>query len=108
MVIRRGTTPYITAEILDEVDISNITQVWLYFTQNIGDGRTIIIDKDINDVTVNGNKIHIRLTQEETLSFVAGVITNIQIRLLNDGEIAYASNDEFVTIEEVYKGGVIK
>lgn len=107
MIIRRGTTPYITAEIIDDVDISEITQVWLYITQSIGAGRHIVIDKDISEVTINHNRVHLRLTQEETLSLEAGVITNIQLRLLNGNEIAYASQTEFITVEDVYKDGVI-
>ena len=101
--LRRGTTPNITCEIIDEVDLSNITSVWLTISQN----NELVIDKLTDDVTINTKNISVRLTQEETLSLKAGVMAYIQVRLLNDNEIAYATQTDYVPIDDIIKDGVI-
>ena len=102
--IRRGTTPMLTCKILDDVDYSTFKTVWLTFKQ----GDVIVLDKLTEDVTINENNIAIRLTQEDTLALTAGVPLYIQIRILTEeDEIAYASQMEFFTVEDVEKDGVI-
>ena len=103
IAIRRGTTPMITATVQDNVDLSSIKTAWLYITQN----NHLVIDKVTSDITISGKNISVPLSQEETLSLTSGVSAYIQIRLLTDRGIAYASQSEFVSVYDVYKDGVI-
>lgn len=107
MVIRRGSTPRITAKVIDDIELSSIKAVWLTVSQGIGEDKHIALDKVTSDLTINGRLVSVVLTQEETLSLVGGVISYIQIRLLDDEDIAYVSQQEFITIEDVLKGGVL-
>ena len=103
--LRRGTTPYIVCTVKDDVqiDYSAIKTVWITITQN----GTIVLDKVTSDVNINSNNICLPLTQEDTLALQAGVSGNIQLRLLNDTDIAYASQQEFLSVDEISKDGVI-
>lgn len=104
LTIRRGTTPYLTATIKDNVDLTNITTAWLTIAQN----NVIVLDKKTEDLIINDNKVSIRLSQEDTLSLKASVSSYIQLRLLTDSEIAYASQCDFVSVEAIIKDGVIE
>jgi hypothetical protein len=104
LTIRRGTTPYLTATIKDNIDLSNITTAWLTIAQD----NIIVLDKKTEDLTISGNKVFIRLSQEDTLSLKSGVSSYIQLRLLTDGELAYASQCDFVSVERIIKDGVIE
>ena len=104
MDIRRGTTPNITIELPNTVDLSNIKTVWVTIEQN----KELVIDKLTDDVTINNNNISYRLTQDETLSLKAGVSAYIQTRLLNNNEIAYATQREHIAIDDIIKDGVIE
>lgn len=100
---RRGTTPYITCTILDDIDLSTIKTAWLTISQN----GSIVIDKVTEDLTINNKSIAIRLSQEDTLSLKAGVMSYIQLRLLTDTDIAYASQQDYVPVEDIIKDGKI-
>ena len=101
--IRRGTTPLLTCRITDNTDISNIKTVWLYITQ----GDKVVIDKLTDDVTISGKSVSVRLTQEETLLLKAGVMAYVQMRLLLSSDLAYATQQDYVPVEDVGKDGVI-
>lgn len=106
MIIRRGSTPRITAKVLDDIDLTPITAVWLTISQGATD-KKIVIDKVTSDLTISGKIVSVVLTQEETLSLVAGEMTYIQIRLLDGNEIAYVSQQGYVSVEDILKEGVI-
>lgn len=86
----RGTTP---TEILIVKDIEAITQatdVWATFEQ----GSTEITRKwkrypeseDDNDgIAVDGNIVTVKLSQEDTLSFVKGTVS-VQVKMLKNDE----------------------
>ena len=101
--MRRGTTPYLLCEVTDDVDLSSIKSVWLTITQ----GEDIVLDFITDDVHINNNNIAVALSQEDTLKLKAGIAGAIQIRLLNDSDIAYASQKDYVSVEGVLKDGVI-
>jgi len=107
LTIRRGSTPYITAIIKDNIDLSDIRAVWLTIAQN----GIIVLDKITKDLIINNNRISIRLTQADSLSLEASVSTYIQIRLLTDVgediEPSYVSQRDFVSVEGVLKDGEI-
>lgn len=103
IAIRRGTTPLITIELPEEFDVESITTVWIYISQN----EEVVIDKVTEDVEIAENTLSVALTQEETLSLEAGLAI-LQCRLLNDEDVAFASQASSVRVLDVKKGGVIE
>lgn len=104
ITIRRGTTPNLLCEVTDDIDLSSIKRVWLTIQQ----GEDIVLDFTTDDVHINNKNIAVALSQEDTLKLKAGIAGSIQIRLLGDTEIAYASQKDYVSVEGVIKDGVIK
>ena len=102
--IRRGTTPYITYTVTDDMDFSNIQTVWLSIAQN----GVIIIDKKTEDFTRVGKTFSLRLSQEETLSLKAGISAYIQMRFYTQTELAYATDEEYIPVYPIIKEGVIQ
>jgi hypothetical protein len=104
MQIIRGTTPSIIAHVNSNINLGEISNIWVYIYQ---EGR-VVIDKGRSDVTINpdAKTIRVRLTQSETLSLKADVGALFQIRLII-GYTAYASLAVNIAIKEVYKGGSI-
>lgn len=105
MELIRGTTPTIEMIVKnDDIDLHNITQVWIYVSQQ----KKVKIDKLYDDVEFDyENRImRVKFTQEDTLELKAGEAI-IQIRaLLSDGT-ALATFASDVSIAEVYKEGEI-
>ena len=96
----RGTTPeniFKLPFILDDVKS-------LYVTYSQGD--TVVLDKAIDDVIIDGNTITVRLTQEDTLKF-SNAQVNIQIRFKTNQGKAMASNIISTYVNNVLKDGVI-
>lgn len=105
MQIIRGTTPTITANVRSDINLANVTQVWVYIYQE----GEVVIDKTGGQVTINAEAktIKISLTQAETLSLKADVGAICQIRLKLSSGIALATLAANIAVKEIYKGGVI-
>lgn len=104
MELTRGTTPTITITIVDDIDLTQVIQVWVYISQQ----QSVKVDKTMDDVVINSeNKtIAVTLTQKDTLKLrAADAIFQIRM-LLNDGT-ALATTGGTITVNEVYKGGEI-
>lgn len=104
MNFTRGTTPTIEIIVKNEIDFSQVIQVWVYISQM----NKVKVDKEITDVTFDqpNNKMTVTLSQEDTLALKAGEAL-FQIRLLLQDETALATIASKITINEVYKGGII-
>lgn len=104
MNFTRGTTPTIEITVKNEIDFSQVLQVWVYISQM----NKVKVDKEITDVTFDqpNNKMTVTLSQEDTLALKAGDAL-FQIRLLLQDETALATLATKITINEVYKGGII-
>jgi hypothetical protein len=104
MNFTRGTTPTIEITVKNEIDFSQVAQIWVYISQM----NKIKVDKEITDVTFDqqNNKITLTLSQEDTLALKPGDAL-FQIRLLLQNTTALATLATKITINEVYKGGVI-
>lgn len=74
-----GGTPLHEFE-LDLAEMPNIVEVLISYTQN---GR-VILRKKLKDCTLEGNKLSVRLTQEDTLKFTEDHKVRIQIKLKTD------------------------
>lgn len=105
MQLIRGTTPTLTINVKNDIDLHTIVNVWVYISQQ----NKPKVDKGFEDISFNyeQNKMYVTLTQEDTLALKAGDAL-IQIRALTDGDVALGMIAKKVDIKEVYKGGVIR
>ncbi len=78
----RGTTP--THTFLLPFEASEIRTLHVCYAQR----GAVVLDKTKEDCTLEGNAVRVRLTQEDTLRFVAGDRVQIQLRVLtNEGDV---------------------
>lgn len=104
MELMQGTTPTITVSVKDPIDLTQVTAVWLYISQN----NKVKVDKVLSDVSFNidEKKIIVTLSQLDTLGLKDGEAL-FQIRLLLNNGTALATKAAKITIGKVYKDGVI-
>lgn len=102
----RGTTPTISFKITSEFDLDTVKEVLITL-------KTWEVEKTFayseNKVYVDSlaKTVSIGLSQEDTLEFEDGTV-EVQMRLLDDSDVAYASEIYEVEIERILKDGVIK
>ena len=104
MKIIRGTTPTITINVKTDIDLTKVTEIWVYISQN----KRVVVDKKIEDVDIDAasHTIKVTLSQDDTLGLKEGS-AYFQIRLLMTNGTALACVAKSISIIEVYKGGVI-
>jgi len=105
MELIRGTTPTIEMIVKnDDIDLHDITQVWIYISQQ----KKVKVDKIYDDVEFDyENRImRVKLAQADTLDLKAGEAL-IQVRVLLEDGTALATIASDVSIAEVYKEGEI-
>lgn len=104
MKITRGTTPTININVKSEIDLALISVIWVYITQN----NRVVIDKELKDcrIDVENRIISLDLSQDDTLNLKVGEGL-FQIRLLLTNGTALATKASRISVEEVYKDGVI-
>ena len=79
--LTRGTTPTLIFEL--PFDASEAQEIWISFRQ----GPKLVMNKAITNLTVEGEKVSVHLTQEETLELCRKDSCAIQVRVLTkDGE----------------------
>lgn len=92
----RGTTPTVTLPF--PFAASTIDEIRVYFVQ----GSEVILTKDEDDVTKDGNNVVVALTQAETYLFSAKKRLRISARVLkSDGSVVGIKPKYF----EVYDAG---
>ena len=111
----RATTPHQVFKF--PVEVANFTQILITYSQN----KTKIINKTIDDLTLEGNTASFYLTQEETNMFKPCMPVYIQVRVMTEEGQVLASiiyktlcekvlNDTIITQEEpqeeTQEGGV--
>ena len=91
----KATTPTITFDFKDVIDISQASNVYVTFATK---GGKPLLTKSGNELTIVDNKVAVSLTQEETLDLPAGTI-GVQINWLysEDGQVKRACS----TIDEI-------
>lgn len=99
----RGTTPCLKLTLDTNLDLSKVKHLWVTL-KNI----SVEITKTEADVDINSadKYIIVTLTQEETLSIIAGKVS-VQVRLLLDDGRAFATNVKQVVVNDILKGGVL-
>lgn len=105
MELIRGTTPTIIISVQTEIDLSEVSAVWVYISQQ----NKVKVDKELPDVEIDtvNKTMTVTLSQEDTLALKAETDALFQIRLLMDDGTAFATLASKVAVKEVYKGGVI-
>lgn len=100
--IIRGTTPMINVTIPGLNDI-NPVEIWFSFRS----GESVYTFKksiDNTGITVAGETISKLLSQEDTLNFNVGILY-MQVRLLDNLDMAFATPLLSFTVEDVIQGG---
>lgn len=97
----RGTTPPITITVIEDLDIENADTAFLTFEQN----GVNVLEKSLEDISIDGNSFICQLSQQETLAFSVGQLY-FQLRFRISGQ-AYATPKFIETIYDVLKDGVI-
>ena len=80
----------------------NIAAFYLSFKQ----GNEIVLEKELQDLEIDKNKVSIQLTQQDTLKMNANNVVYIQGRIKVDNE-AYATNIIKTTLSDILKEGEI-
>lgn len=78
--VYQGSTPTITVTLPEAVDLNNAIDVYVSFAKG---GKTFLT---VKEPTIDGNKVIVFLTQEESLSFPTG---DVEVQLnwtFSDGE----------------------
>lgn len=84
--MRRGTTPLHTFVLPFNTD--TLAAVRIVYAQ---DGEPVLV-KTADDCDMSGDKIEVRLTQKETLSFIEDKFAEMQLHVLTLGGEALTSN----------------
>lgn len=105
----RGTTPNIVIKVNSDLDLSTMAQIWVTF-KNKSAEKTY--DIDVIEVDAVNNTLSLTMSQEDTLAFqtcgsMQGKV-EVQLRLLDDEGMAYASNINEVNLLRILKEGVIE
>lgn len=99
--MRRGTTPTFTFDV--DLDLTG----WDYYV-TFEQGSREITRKDAEVIPANegGCQMLVRLTQEETLAFKAGVKGKAQIRACKDGDAVASTVFEFPVHDVLLDGEI--
>lgn len=99
----RGTTPTLYLELETEIDLSDVTELFVTIKS-----PRVEINKSISDVQIDNDLkvITVSFTQEETLKLFKG-IADVQVRFKLSNGLAYATTIESIEIERILKDGVI-
>lgn len=99
--MRQGTTPKHTFTI--PFDTSNVEKVRVYYAQK----DVVKVTKTEADVTMDGNTISLRLTQEDTFALEGNEITIIQLRVVTKDGNSYVSDIVTVVTERCLSKEVV-
>lgn len=99
--MRRGTTPTHIFEV--DVDLTEAEAIYITYRQV----EDVILEKTIEDMTIEPETITLSLSQAETLAFRVPLAVSIQIRAKFPDGTAIASNIIHTDVEAILKGGEI-
>lgn len=103
----RATTPVHTFTL--PIETNTCKEIQVTYKQ----GHTMLVkhyqDNTLPDgMTLDGKKVIIRLTQEETLKFCPNDAARVQVRVLTDDDSAYASQRFKVSITNVLNEEILR
>ena len=97
----RGTTP--TLEFFLPFNAGVLAKAYITFEQN----GAVVLEKTLEECVCSGEKITLKLTQEDTLKLKSGSFSEIQIRAKTQAGEALASNIMRDSTMRILKDGVI-
>ena len=100
--IYKGTTPTVRF-MFDNVNPADIVVAFLTAVQ----GRSVVFEKDINDMTVEENYVDWPLSQEDTLKLDVDKKCTISMTYKTTYDKRYESRPLVVDVGKTYKGRVI-
>lgn len=101
MKIYRGSTPTLIFNLpFATTTLKGITATFV----QVGN---IIFEKEINDCTLEDNKIKIDLTQQETLQLNAGSYLIIQLKVKTSNDKVLPTKPQAILVENVYNEEVM-
>lgn len=100
--MRRGTTPYLTIQ--TDQDLTGYSYVVFTIEDRIG--TEVDVDNRSGNMQISPSSVTVRLSQDQTLSLQKGGV-KMQIRAVDTGGNAIASNIMQANLEDVLKDGVI-
>lgn len=104
----RGTTPNIVIKVNSDIDLSTMSQIWVTFKSKSAEKNYDITKIEVN---VEEKTIGVIMSQSDTLSFQADINQanriEVQLRLLDNEGIAYASSITSIPLYRILKEGVI-
>lgn len=98
----KGTTP--THVFTLPFDTGSVKTVQIIYAQS----GAVKLTKGNKDCTLDGNKVSVKLTQEDTFLFTFGVRVDIQVRVLTIGGDALASRVTHVLCEDCLSDEVLQ
>lgn len=99
--MRPGTTPIISFYLPFEVDL--VAELWFTMVQR----GVEVFTKELEEMEIEGSRIIVRMTQEETLKLASGQKVELQVRIRTQAGDAIASQVETVDVDRILKNGVI-
>ena len=97
----RGTTPQLKFTLPFSTEL--IREAYITFAHK----RNVVLEKDLNACILEGEKIILNMTQNDTLALPSESSVEIQIRVLTKGNDALASNIMNVAVSRILKDGEI-
>lgn len=101
----RYTTPTLTFKITSEFDFSKISEVW-FTIANFDTEETFKYSAEEVAIDEDEKTISVMLSQEDTSAFEDGEV-EVQLRVLDENNLAYATDIFEVEMKRVLKDGVI-
>lgn len=94
--MRRGTTP--THIFTLPFDVSIVTDVRVIYSQE----KVVKIRKGIEECSMEGNDITLKLTREETMKLNSSKLVNIQLEIWTPGNDVMVSDPILKSIDECF------
>lgn len=98
----RGTTPTLSFNFDFNLEELDITELYISFMQQ----SYVVLEKNLEDLVINKNKVTLQLTQKETLAMNPANVIYIQARI-KIGDNVFATNVIKTTVGETLKEEVI-
>ena len=104
----RGTTPTLAFNLPFQASLIKSAQILIAYVDN---HKEVIIEKTLEDCTIEDTFISTDLTQEETLAFPAPVTAEVQLRVVitqGGKDVALATEAYKVKVKKLLKDGVLE
>lgn len=102
----RGTNPALSFRVKSEFDFSTIKEAWITIS-SWDVKRTFKLSKEQIAIDEEARTISAYLSQEDTLAFEGDDTVDVQMRLLDNKDNAYATKKTQVEIGSILEDGVI-